>query len=617
MPDFKAFFGGFHALIYDPLQYVVFSLRCTYNILWQKFSNIIKKSKISADVQLCRNMNTVLANAQAEGRIPGSVYDVLYLQNEAGYVIGNLNATSEGYYYAWDQAKNQMIYIMDDLKTVYYPEDYTLVPGNCWITVGTKEEAEFIGNKGYNLALERDFEEDIVLTSIVSIDTLGFAMNGSVTMSSGENDVKTAYLIGSFGETNLSNVGATSIVTSGTTASLNISGSAATSVTIGGAVNNYSASGVSNSVISSVGRVNTVGASNTSSIVNNGVNSIKTNNSSASITNGGDGKAHVTSKENIDSIRNQVENGANTFEGKTIQLDNNINLSNIAFSPISNFYRGKNTDNYFRGTFDGNGYEIQNLANNGFTIAGLNAGWNDTSVYMGNPPVRYKEACYGLFATTWDAEIKNISVTCDIDMIADSQNQSVGDSIGGLVGCAYGNYIKISNCTVSGTIKGFDSVAAFVGRCYCQQVEFVNCHNNANVTGVRKVAAMTAFINFNKNGGDSSVEKKFTCEKCSNSGTITKLGNAKYFELNAYKCIEDTKSENFGKIDLNAPFFKSNGAEDTTANNEVSIIMASQGTPSGIVTTTSFGDFENTGKMVVGYKTQTEISNPILINKMS
>ena len=146
-------------------------------------SNIIKRAKISADVQLCRNLNTVLANANAEGRIPGSVYDVLYLENEAGYILENLNPTSEGFYYAWDQKNNKIIYIQEDLQTVYYPEGYTLVPNDCWITVGSADEAKMVASFGYNLALECDIEEEIVLTNIVSINTLGFTA-GNVTMSS-------------------------------------------------------------------------------------------------------------------------------------------------------------------------------------------------------------------------------------------------------------------------------------------------------------------------------------------------------------------------------------------------------------------------------------------------
>ncbi|MBP5311414.1 MAG: prepilin-type N-terminal cleavage/methylation domain-containing protein, partial [Clostridia bacterium] len=41
-------------------------------VLIPTFSNIIKRSQISADTQLCRNLNTVLTMATSEGRVPGS-----------------------------------------------------------------------------------------------------------------------------------------------------------------------------------------------------------------------------------------------------------------------------------------------------------------------------------------------------------------------------------------------------------------------------------------------------------------------------------------------------------------------------------------------------------------
>ncbi|MBO4429376.1 MAG: type II secretion system protein, partial [Clostridia bacterium] len=111
-------------------------------VLIPTFSNVIARAKISADTQLCRNLNTVLTMATSEGRVPGSMYDVLYLVSESGYLLGNLNPTAEGYYYAWDSQGEKIVYIREDLDTVVYPEDYTIDKSKCWITVGDKEEAE-------------------------------------------------------------------------------------------------------------------------------------------------------------------------------------------------------------------------------------------------------------------------------------------------------------------------------------------------------------------------------------------------------------------------------------------------------------------------------------------
>lgn len=61
-------------------------------ILIPTFSNLISRSNVSADTQLCKNLNTILTIAESEGRIPGSMYDVLYLLNEGGYRLENLQA---------------------------------------------------------------------------------------------------------------------------------------------------------------------------------------------------------------------------------------------------------------------------------------------------------------------------------------------------------------------------------------------------------------------------------------------------------------------------------------------------------------------------------------------
>ncbi|MCR5056222.1 MAG: hypothetical protein K6B54_04860, partial [Clostridia bacterium] len=114
-----------------------------------------------------------------------------------------------------------MLYLMSDLETVYYPEDVTAVPANCWITVGSKAEAEKVSKKGYNLALERDITETIVLSNVVSIDTLGFT--ASVVQFDGISDsvTTTAKMIGSFGELS-GNIGGASIIQQGSASSISL-----------------------------------------------------------------------------------------------------------------------------------------------------------------------------------------------------------------------------------------------------------------------------------------------------------------------------------------------------------------------------------------------------------
>ncbi|MBO4501428.1 MAG: hypothetical protein J5760_04220, partial [Clostridia bacterium] len=160
-------------------------------------SNIIARSKISSDTQLCRNLNTVLTMATSEGRIPGSMYDVLYLVNEAGYRLENLNPTAEGYYFAWDSVGQKIVYIKEDLDTVIYPEDYTIDKSKCWITVGDKEEAERVANAGYNLYLEKNIDLIELHNVAVSIDTGAFTL-GSLVVDGQAVDQKSVVINGKF-----------------------------------------------------------------------------------------------------------------------------------------------------------------------------------------------------------------------------------------------------------------------------------------------------------------------------------------------------------------------------------------------------------------------------------
>ena len=488
-------------------------------VLIPTFSGIVRRAQISADVQLCRNLNTVLSNAKAEGRIPGSMYDVLYLINEAGYILENLNPTSQGFYYAWDQKENSIIYIQDDLKTVRFPEDYNLTQSDCWVTVGDSEEAKKIAAEGFNLYLENDIAK-IELDNVVSVDTGAFKckeiiMNGTVT----EATATSKWLIGNFDDVKINASGANVSMRGVISNNLEVTGSNAT-IGISGTVGSYVPSAGVTSTVSNAGMIGKVtGAGN---ITNNGIISSSTGSSTITGNNVGKVDGHVieaSTKEDLESIRTQVGSGKRNFSGETIKLANDINLNGIAFMPISNYNRNNITDSkvtnaWFQGTFDGQGHTIQNFSNSGFSIAGLNAGTNQTSPSFGESNVTYDEAVYGLFGTVFNATIKNLKVTANINMIIDNANKYVGDSVGAIIGFAFGEKVVIENCTVNGSINGYDGAAAFVGRCYADSIEFINCTNNANVTGVRKTAAFVGTI---KDG-------KVSYTNCTNNGSVVCLG---------------------------------------------------------------------------------------------
>ena len=121
----------------------------------------------------------------------------------------------------------------------------------------------------------------------------------------------------------------------------------------------------------------------------------------------------------------------NTFEGKTLRLDKNIDLgakddngNQISFEPIGD------ASNPFKGTFDGQGYTIENLYQSGWAFG-------------------YEWGSYGsigLFGSLDDATIKNVT-------IKNAEAQIEGGDVGGITGSATGD-CTFENITITGTKLG-------------------------------------------------------------------------------------------------------------------------------------------------------------------
>ena len=140
----------------------------------------------------------------------------------------------------------------------------------------------------------------------------------------------------------------------------------------------------------------------------------------------------ITSAAGLFWVANEVNSGANYFEGKTIKLGADIDLNNAEWTPIGSAYM----DHGFMGNFDGNGKTIKNL-----TITNINPD-ADGYVYA------------GLFGVTEGAEnnenyiknlvIENVNIALEGDIVA--------------AAIAYPYYTTLENITVKGnvSIKGGD-----------------------------------------------------------------------------------------------------------------------------------------------------------------
>ena len=146
----------------------------------------------------------------------------------------------------------------------------------------------------------------------------------------------------------------------------------------------------------------------------------------------------IATAEQLAYFRNEVDAG-NTFEGKHVKLNANINLNDINFDPIGwgydydGFTEGGKT---FNGTFDGNNKTIFGLYQNGWD---LDPDKENYSTYT------YSMAGGGLFASVVDATIKNLTIS-GADIVFECVDMGV------VCGYAQGNCtfdnISIINCTI-------------------------------------------------------------------------------------------------------------------------------------------------------------------------
>ena len=143
----------------------------------------------------------------------------------------------------------------------------------------------------------------------------------------------------------------------------------------------------------------------------------------------------IANGEQLAYFRNAVDDG-NTFEGKFIKLNANINLADYNFDPIGWGYEHDDftaNGKTFNGTFDGGNHIIFGLYQNGWEA-------NDCG-----KTYSYDMAGGGLFASVCDATIKNLTISgADIVMECIDMGVLAGYAQGN---CTFDN-IAIINCTI-------------------------------------------------------------------------------------------------------------------------------------------------------------------------
>ena len=160
-------------------------------------------------------------------------------------------------------------------------------------------------------------------------------------------------------------------------------------------------------------------------------------------------------------FRELVTEGTQLFEGKTVNLTADIDLSKIDWMPIGGTDSVIDATKTFKGTFDGNGHVISNLT--------INTDATETSFYA------------GLFASTVGATIKNVKLY-GVDITA------INTSAACVVGYAVDTIIE--NVIVNGEIKALNAggivymMKNYINEAYSGEDETYvkNCVSNVDIT---------------------------------------------------------------------------------------------------------------------------------------
>lgn len=185
----------------------------------------------------------------------------------------------------------------------------------------------------------------------------------------------------------------------------------------------------------------------------------------------------VSTVEGLQWFAEQVNNGENYFEGKTIVLANDIDLNNVEWTPIGSATK----DHGFMGNFDGNNKTIKNLK---ITTLTPDA---DGYVYA------------GLFGVTEGVDQKNSNFVKNLT-IENVTIESEGHIAAAAI--AYPYYTIVENITVKGdiNIKGRDYVSgvlAYTRRCV--EVKNLTIEGNARsvIEGNMTVGGVISDIQMN------------------------------------------------------------------------------------------------------------------------
>ena len=546
-------------------------------VLIPTFANIIQRANESNDISLARNMNTLLATEQVGGESPSSMEDVMFILDQNGYGLDNLNPTADGNMFIWNSEDNRLVYVDSDGNVLYSENGkYTTIDdlsATSYLTVSNEEEIDKwvdLATNGIGIYLENDITlaENKTFNKPVSIDTAAYKLTGNVTYNV---STECSFIIkGTVGEVEI-NAPEGTVYNYSSADKITIKAIDSASYHEYGSVDELvveTSNSASHIVIENNAIIKTLTVNGSAQIENNNgyigtVGGTASESSGITATNPNEYEYLIGSYADLANFRDKI-NAGDEFDGMTVKLTANINLTGRAWTPIANFYREESSNGatryFFKGTFDGDGNSIIGLSTAGFSLDNAAIGRNGTTPDDNSNIMEY---AYGLFGIVKNATIINLNMT-NVNINLPATSSRISDSVGAIVGYAEG--LTMRNCTVSGSVMGGDAVGGLVGRCYYNSVTIENCVNNADITGEGRASGLLGF--FNKIGSEdkdlgyvADSNAKVTFNSNTNNGDVT--------------CIAEYK---------NATYFYASGISSSNLNGKGTLVSDGNNKNNGVVT---------------------------------
>ena len=207
------------------------------------------------------------------------------------------------------------------------------------------------------------------------------------------------------------------------------------------------------------------------------------------VINGAKIGAFISTADELIAFANDVNFNGNKYSGKTVVLTDDIDLNNVAWTPI-----GQTGATEFKGIFDGQGYTIKNLNvdNSAFvdkhTSSGL-FGWAESGVTIKNvnvdgATVKGNHNVAVIVGYTYSGKISNCHVSNATVICTHANGDACGDKAGTIAGYA-GDESRFTNCSASNsTITAGRDAGQLIGAGY--NVSVSNCSaTNVTVSATR------------------------------------------------------------------------------------------------------------------------------------